>query len=520
MKLNNALWKKITACGLVAVLSIGTLAGCGGGKDQSASGKVKLSFGMVEEPNITQAGYANIAETPFGKAWQEATGVELEVVQYASADALNLAIAGGDLPDVVFFTNNTDVSNYLNDGVAIPLNDYMEEYAPDYMALLNSDRDVLRRYSNIDGDIGGFGFVRGDAYLQTYLGLIVREDWLKDLNLEVPSTPAEFKDMLVAFRDKKGAKSPLSSETWQLFVFNGMITSGFGLPSGGWYQEDGKAHLGWAEPEFEDVLVYMRELYSEGLFDKNFMTMNRNDNSAALMNGEAGVCLHSVGGGVGTIMTTMADDPSFSVTGIAPLVEKKGDIAALSQFDPKATDAMAVITKSCKNVEAAVKFLNYGYTEEGSMLMNFGIEGQSYNMVDGYPTYTEEIMNNPKGLSKAIAMSSYMRSQMSFPFVQRKEYMEQYSSLPQQKAALDAFTKHNGAKYTLGHIAPLTEDAEEYTKLFNDILSYVSEYTQKYIIGEVAAENYETDFVKKIEKMNVKRLIEIMQTALDSYNAR
>ena len=43
----------------------------------------------------------------------------------------------------------------------------------------------------------------------------------------------------------------------------------------------------------------------------------------------------------------------------------------------------AIITPSCKNIEAAVMFLNYGYSEAGSKLFNFGIEGESFEVVDG-----------------------------------------------------------------------------------------------------------------------------------------
>lgn len=63
------------------------------------------------------------------------------------------------------------------------------------------------------------------------------------------------------------------------------------------------------------------------------------------------------------------------------------------------------ITSACKNPEAAVKFLNYGYTEEGYMLYNYGIEGETYNRTGEtvtyngieYPLveYTDKMMNNP-----------------------------------------------------------------------------------------------------------------------------
>ena len=70
------------------------------------------------------------------------------------------------------------------------------------------------------------------------------------------------------------------------------------------------------------------------------------------------------------------------------------------------------------------------------MLFNFGVEGVSYEMKDGYPTYTDEVMKNPDGLSITQALSKYNLASYSGPFVQDRRYVEQYSALPQQKRPL------------------------------------------------------------------------------------
>ncbi len=56
---------------------------------------------MVENATVT-ANATDLANTPFGKAWQEATGVELEIMQLADVDALNLLYASGELPDLIY----------------------------------------------------------------------------------------------------------------------------------------------------------------------------------------------------------------------------------------------------------------------------------------------------------------------------------------------------------------------------------------------------------------------------------
>ena len=60
-------------------------------------------------------------------------------------------------------------------------------------------------------------------------------------------------------------------------------------------------------------------------------------------------------------------------------------------------DTSVALSAQCRDVEAAARLLDYGYSQEGHMLYNFGIEGVSYTMEDGYPRYTELITNNPQG---------------------------------------------------------------------------------------------------------------------------
>ena len=84
-----------------------------------------------------------------------------------------------------------------------------------------------------------------------------------------------------------------------------------------------------------------------------------------------------------------------------------------------------------------MRFLDYGYSEKGHMLFNFGKEGESYEMKDGNPVYTDLILHNPDGLSVSDSMKKYLLAMNSGPFVQDEKYIEQYYQYQQQKDAVD-----------------------------------------------------------------------------------
>ena len=553
--MKNNYFQKMLTCILASACAISLLAGCGNtvskeseeskqsssavvqsSEENTASSVVEetgityplaedvtLKIAVIEDANVV-ASYKDLGETPFGQAWQKATGVKLEFEQYAGGSTMNLMFASGDLPDIVIFpwaSYAGGAAKAIEDKIIMPINDYVE-YAPDLMAVLESNEIFRKSSTTPNGDLIGFPFVRGDEYLQTSMGLIIRTDYLEQVDMEIPNTPDELYNVLKAFKEKLNIEAPFSVDAGTLIGYgggNGLMTTPFGLPTISFYVENDKVQLGYYKKEYKDVLAYWKKLKDEGLLDKNY-TVGVNGR-ANIMNGICGVIMDTPGGGIGTIVSAMKDDPTFDVAGFGPLVSKAGDTPMMTHYDNPVDTGFAVITPACKNIEAAMKFLNYGYTEEGHMLFNFGIEGVSYEMKDGYPTYTDLIMNNPEGLAPAQVMALYMQSSNgNGGFVQDKAYMEQYAGRPQQQQALTQWTKSDSSKYKLPQITIADEDNAEYSKLMGDIDTYMYTMTIDYINGDKDLAEFETEYLETMKELGTDRLIEIYQKAYDEFNAR
>lgn len=54
------------------------------------------------------------------------------------------------------------------------------------------------------------------------------------------------------------------------------------------------------------------------------------------------------------------------------------------------------ISAECSDVELAAKFMDYFYSDEGRLFANFGIEGVTYNMVNGEPKLTDMVLSCTK----------------------------------------------------------------------------------------------------------------------------
>ena len=152
------------------------------------------------------------------------------------------------------------------------------------------------------------------------------------------------------------------------------------------------------------------------------------------------------------------------------------------------------------------------------MFFNFGIEGESYNMVDGEPVYSDWVMNNPDGWPVSQAMSAYIRGNTNGPFVQDYRYLMQYYALDCQKNTPEVWNS-NIRKHVLPPITPTSDESREMSAIVNEITTYRDEMALKYILGNESLDTFD-EYVQNIKNMGLDRALEIQNGALERYNAR
>lgn len=511
--------KKII-CGVVAVATAVTvLAGCGGEKATSSQPGDKLNVWMPLVSNASMV-VSNFGETELAKKVMEATGVDVEFThppQGQENEKFSIVVASANLPDIIeynWLTYPGGPAKAIKEGVIIDLAKHADK-APNMFGYLNENPEIKKLATTDAGEVFSFPFVRGDESLCFSSGIIVRGDWLEELGLAMPETIDEWETVLTAFKEKKGSATPYSASSTNNFA------SGFGTTVG-YYVEDGKVKHGILDDSFKDYLTTMNRWYKNGLIDPSYATLDTKTVESNIINGMSGVTSGSIGSGIGKWMAAATSTPGYSLEGAPVPVPQKGTKAKFGTYQLPVTSsatAFDAVTTSCTDIESAMKFLDYGYSEEGRMLYNFGVEGESYTMVDGYPTYTEEITNNPEGLSMTVALAKYTRSYSTGPFVQDKRYMEQYAALPQQKLAWETWSNTDVAKYTLPHLYMQSDELTEYAQLSNDVETYMNEMISKFIIGAEPMDNYDK-MIAELKNRGIDRIIEMKQNAYNRYLAR
>lgn len=521
--------KKGISLALCVGLAAGAMAGCGN-KDNEVTttlptGEVSYPIETdttltywVRLPSALGTSVQNYGETPFAQEYMERTGIKVEYqhpAQGQETEALNLLIASNELPDIIETTwLDRDPDASIAKNTIVQLNPYFEDYSPNLTKWLAENPEIDKTIKTDTGNYYVYPFVRSDEKLLSTAGIMLRNDWLQELGLNLPETMDEWDTVLEGFKTK--CTTPLAMEIGGLYRFLGAydLNQDFIIM-------DDKVEYGSIDPKFKDWLAKMNEWYQKGYIDMNFAILDTQLINANMLNGTSGVTFGAGGGAMGLYLNAKAaEDPNYDLAATPFPAPAKGERPLFGNKQmPYSPINGAAITGQCKTPDVAARFLDYSYSEEGYMLNNFGIEGESYEMIDGYPTYTDVITNNPDGLSMAQAMPLYIRAANEGPFVQDVRYIEQYYSLPQQQAALDVWSQNDHEKHTMPQITLTQDETNEYSKIMSDITTFRDESVVAFILGSKPLSEFDA-YVQQIKDLNIDRAIEIQQAAYDRFQNR
>lgn len=485
-----------------------------------------LSYWVELNANVA-ANYSSLGDTNFGKKLQVDTGITIEFQHPAVgqvSEQFNLLLSNRTLPDIIeysWLTYGGGPQKAIEDGVIIPLNDVIDQYCPNLKAYLEANPEVDKMVKTDDGTYYCFPFIRGGDKLLTSTGLMLRQDWLEELNLEVPATIDEWHEVLTAFKEKKGAAAPFTYLYSSVSLTdNNPFAFAFGAPRNFFVGDDGKVHYGAIEDGYREYLKTMNQWMAEGLIDVDLATLTGDQVSAKITNGSAGAAFGWCGSHMGNWTEAgKATNPDFDLAPAPYPTVNKGETPAFGQKDNNYIGTgSAAITTSCKDIALAARLLDYAYSDAGHLLFNFGEEGSSYVMENGQPKFTDEVLNNPE-LSVTHAMSGYTRANYNGPFVQDEKYAEQYYKLDNQKKALEVWSDTDARKHILPPITPSVEESKEQARIMNEINTYRDEMTLKFILGNKSFDEWD-DYVSTIKSMDLDRVLEIQNTALERYQSR
>lgn len=508
--------KKILSIVLTVVMAAACFTGCGKKGGSSEGGE---SFTYYTYIGAASSLVTNLGDTEMYKELEKQTGVHIDFEHPLESGAFNVMLASGEYPDMI----ENDWSSYpgaerqaCEDGILIDLTDMMEEHAPNYLKFLNEQVPEALPWITTEGR---FYTITNLAAYDNYTsigGLIIRKDLLDKFGLEVPKTIADWENVLTVFKEN-GVKYPVSMTSTDMLVYAPFM--GAYDVCMGYYQDEDVMKYGYAEPEMKDFVALFSEWYKKGLLDNDVATQDATTMQGKISNGEVGAWCGNLNDIQKYRLVLQKIDPKAEIVATPyPVLEEGGvnKVVYLDRVDGHTWANQVGITTACKNPEKALEWLDYAFTEKGHMLFNFGIEGKSYNMVDGEPVYADEIVNNPDGLDFKTALSMYARP--NSPGYIDERYMDQMYSSPAQIEAAKMWSE-NANKYEQANVWRSrfkfnSEEAGNVNNLTLEFSDYAQENFFKFITGLKPVSEYDA-YIEELNKLGVPNVVKIYQ---DAYN--
>ena len=455
---------------------------------------------------------------------EEKTGVHMEyqpLSTSASAEQFNVMIASGSYPDLIGwglnYTTGDDAA--VEEDIYYDLIDYIAEYAPNYFNILATDDELLDTAITDGGHIVGFHAVRTEQTLGK-AGLAIRTDELQKLGLDKPYTIEEFENTLAAFKDD-GLKQPLVmlapgaiQDNWLAAAFNvSAFCNSFPMSVAPTYVEDGEIKFGPLEEGFKEYITLIHDWYEKGYIHSDFVSLNSNWNSPdyanAITSGDAGIFYADQGNLGGYIAAS--EIPGFAVEATYDMHATKDSINHFAQYTKKSVGNGFKITTNCENIELACKWGDWWYSEEGSLLANYGVEGVSFDYIDGKPVLNETVTDAPEGMRDALLI--YASNDTICCVIDPNAVTSGYSEV--DKAAPEIWNE--GMDDSMVIPSTVTLSADENTRaanIYSDIETICLEAIAKFITGEKPLTDYDS-FVESIRSAGIDDYLAIQQGAYD-----
>lgn len=477
-------------------------------------------------PGIAANYITNLGENVAYQVLQEKTGVKLEFIHPAAGqdkESFNLMVASGEVPDIMVQSQYVggDAGGVL-DGVYADLTDLIPVYAPNYQHYLDTSEEFRKLSTTPEGRVYAMYNFK-DMVEPFYIRAQFREDLLEKYEMRIPETLDEYEAFFEAVLndpDVDMAPFTLSNDgisgsilcAWNI----GVIQDRNG---GDWYLVDDEVRYGLYAPEYKEYLQRMKSWYEKGYISKDFMTsdpisMFQTEKVAAMV-------------GNGYEMAPACKELGIPITCGRYVKQQEGDqIHTLRKYWHNNGYNTYISGKADEaTVAAALRLIDYGFTEEGILLWNFGPEGITWDEVDenGYPIYNENMLDNPKypvvnaeailkphgggwaryRLGDGVCMATNQKDYSAW------EYRARWGDDP----TVD--TDYGIPPFTLS-----AEDDEAVAKIMNDVNTHAKEMTLKYITGAADFEKFDTEYTQVLQSFGIDEAIAIKQAGYNAYLAK
>ncbi len=468
----------------------------------------------------------------YHKLWQEKSEKPIEWI----GGDIQMIMSSGDYPDIILKTQfqNVDVAKYASQGVLLPLEDYItEENTPNIWKMFQEQPTTKAIATSPDGHIYALPSYGGGKaqFIETYFW--INKVWLDKLGLEVPTTLAELKEVLKAFKtgdpngNGKADEIPMTFYNEGAYTYPETLLSAWGVSTKfGMYDaylnvQNGQVNFTPMMDEWKEMIKFYAELYKEGLLDVQCFTYESNTYGSTVRS-ETPVVGFAFG------KEAPFGDNTDQYLAIAPF-SADGKIKPVLHIHPGAIGARNAVhvTANCEDPKAAMAWIDTFYDHDATITNWYGqVSGTTNGAIKETFTKDGEMYkwNDYEAQGHTSLSEMYYRNSTYGP------HMPGYMNLEEDRGVT---LEDNVNFQTYDEIWALyepyidqetwprpyysPEDSNRLGVLQTDIFNVVEQNKANWIMGRSDVEADWDNYIKQLKTLGADEFLEINQRTYDVY---
>lgn len=479
------------------------------------------------------------ADSPFPVALDEKTGVHIEYKMVSAdsrAENFSVLIASDDLPDIItqanFYYKGVFREGITEDNWFANIYDY-RDYCPNYFYEVTKDPNDKNIYRSVfleDDVVGSFYCLRDKAYKQNTI--FVRSDWLDRIGWTRDDivTWQDTHDLLMAF------KTNIETATYPTLLYNTLEAGGthwnmydtvaYVSPYGAqvFVDENGKVYAAHTTDRDRLLMTDIAQWFSEGLFDPDWMAFSdmTNDSFRSKWIGDQFGYMVLATSDCSTEKAVL-DDPDANWLALRDPVLTEGQVLHLGDERSRVFFGSASISAKCENIPLVMSYIDWRYSDEGADFMSWGVEGVSWEYVDGERRITDFMLNN-EGCNYTMMLLIYCLNTLCDPGLDINTVHYNYDGGDVVIEAYDYLDSgyrdyYDGAyEYPSSAISFTSEQLGEISSYSSDVLTYIQENFLSFVDGSNPMSNWDA-YTAKFSEVGLDDLLAVYQEAYDAYKA-
>lgn len=535
--------KRVLAMVLLCLMALACLAPATAGEESVVTPPGE--FPIVNEPVTLRffapqsANIPDMETNAFTTMYEEKTGVHIEW-ELAPSNVLSekksISLASGNWPDAYLGAGMTREEQMLygTRGVFVALNDLIEQYNPNLLAMIEEAPLVEQIMYAADGNIYSFPGAESTLHITVPTRMWINTTWLEQLGMDVPTTTEEYYQLLKAFSENDLNGNGEADEI-PLILSSVYGDSGIAFLMCPFIYYDGVDGLNvdendvvstaYTTDEWREGLRYIHRLYDEQLLDSSSFTVTGDQIKQLVENADAMIvgCTSNM---APSSFANLSGERHKNYDALTPLVGPEGEQWAVYKPYAGYSTGSLVITSACEHPEIIARWVDYLYTWEGALTAREGVEGVNWERpAEGTLSYTGQQATWGR-ISAYGEASNYKWDGIGFPH-NMLMHPEQASNTDiyatdGQPARLYAASQQY-LPYVPDKVYPpvyIDPDViKDYSKMKTDINKYVEDYTVRFITGteDIDSDEAWQRYLDNFETLQLNEYVRISQEAYDVF---